>query len=49
MKYKCKSCGDEKDSLSLGDIRIGCANCGSKEGFADHDKPEYDDLMKHLM
>lgn len=47
-KYKCSKCGHETDNLSIGSIRIGCPNCGGK-GFEQHDKPEYDMIMKHLM
>ena len=45
---KCKACGVERAIVTLGDIRVGCADCGSTQGFEDYDNPEFDQLMRHL-
>lgn len=48
-KYKCKNCGYETDTLTLGDVRVGCSKCGNRDGFKQYDKKEYDAIMKELM
>ena len=45
---RCKSCGVETEIVTLGDIKLGCADCGSTEGFVDYDNPQLDKLMRHL-
>ena len=48
-KYKCKSCGYETNILTLGDIHIGCANCGSQEGFAEYKTKDTERLNRFLI
>ena len=33
--YKCKGCKTVNTILTLGDLTIGCANCGGREGFLE--------------
>ena len=48
-EHKCPKCEYKTDTITLGHIRIGCPNCGYRDAFKEHDKPEYDALMRHLM
>lgn len=33
--YKCKECKTISTILTLGDLTIGCADCGSRAGFLE--------------
>lgn len=33
--YKCKGCKNIHTILTLGDLSIGCSNCGGREGFLE--------------
>ena len=38
MQYKCKNCGDIRNIITVGDTKVGCANCGIKAGFLEIDE-----------
>lgn len=58
-KYKCKNCGVKSSLITMGDLYIGCASCGSRKGFLEKIKgkwidkeqktPETDQLNKFLI
>ena len=33
--YRCKECNTISTIITIGDLHIGCANCGSRAGFEE--------------